>query len=348
MEQPLISVLLCVFNGEKYIGETLESLKRQTFRGPWELVVIDDCSTDATPEILARYREEMPFMRIFRNEKNLRLQASLNRGLEKASGKYLARVDADDVCRRDRLEKQYAYMESRPDISVSSCRNMFLKEGDVTGYPIGEDYGEGYTKARFLFTVPVSHPGVIARLDDVRKIGYDTGYTCTEDLKLWTDLLLAGKKIAVQKDFLLLYRLHPEQVTATTSEKQKTERVRIMRGFLPESLGYTAEEAESFIDRLYYGDLSSGLFLGEYKKLLSANKKRRFFDGFALRRVLAEHLKEAARQKKIGRHMLIRGIFIIGVRAFVSELLLVRRLKKEEALLLNEAKASFGTDHENR
>ena len=342
MGQPLISVLLCVYNGEKYVGETLASLKRQTFRGPWELVVIDDCSTDGTPEILARCREEMPYMRIYRNEKNLRLQASLNRGLEKVSGKYLVRMDADDICRRDRLEKQYEYMESHPDISVSSCRNLFLKEGDIIGYPIGEDYGEGYTKARFLFTVPVSHPCVIARLEDLKAIGYDTDYTCTEDLKLWTDLLLAGKKIAVQKDFLLLYRLHPEQITATTSDKQKTERMRIMRRFLPEALGYTAEETESFIGGLYYGDPASGLFAGEYKRLLAANGKRRFFDGFALRRVLAEHLKELWRRRSITPGMLLKGISVIGAGAFWYEQQLTRRLKTEETLLIQEARDIFG------
>ncbi len=219
METPEISVILCVYNGEKYLGGTLGSLAGQTFRLPWELVVIDDCSTDGTPAILREWQQRLPQMKVFTNERNLRLQASLNRALEKASGKYMVRIDADDVCRRDRLEKQYEYMESHPDISVSGCRNLFLKDGDIIGYPIGEDYGEAYTRARFLFTVPVSHPGVIARMDDVKAIGYDTDYTCTEDLKLWTDLLLAGKKIAVQKDFLLLYRLHPEQITATTSEK---------------------------------------------------------------------------------------------------------------------------------
>ncbi|MBR4749345.1 MAG: glycosyltransferase family 2 protein [Abditibacteriota bacterium] len=339
---PAISVILCVYNGEQYIGETLRSLARQTFGLPWELVVIDDCSTDGTPEILARWQEQLPCMRVFRNERNLRLQASLNRALEKAAGKYMVRIDADDVCRRDRLEKQYEYMESHPDIAVSSCRCMFLREGRRFAAVTGQEYSAGYTMARLLLTVPLFHPGVIARMDRVREHGYSVAHTCTEDLKLWTDIAAAGHKIAVQKDYLLLYRLHPGQITANTSDKQKEERRGIMKDFLARTLGYTETDSASYTDHLYFcSDFSDGSFLEEYKKLLRANRRSGFFDGLSLRRVLVEHLNELRRKREISSGLFCKGVLTLGIYAFVYETLFVRRCRREDAALIDAAHKLF-------
>ena len=339
---PEISVILCVYNGEKYIGETLKSLAGQTFALPWELIVIDDCSCDGTPAILAEWQERLPCMRVFRNGQNLRLQASLNRALGLASGKYMVRIDADDICRRDRLEKQYAFMESRPDIAVSSCRCMFLRDGRRYAAATGQEYRAGYTGARLLLTVPLFHPGVIARMDKVKEFGYSEAHTCTEDLKLWTDIAAAGGKIAVQKDYLLLYRLHPGQITANTSDRQKEERRGIMKDFLAGTLGYTEQEARSYTDRLYFcSDHSDGGFLEEYRRLLRANRRSGFFDDLSLRRVLTEHLKELRRKREISSGLFAGGILILGLHAFIYETVFARRCKREEAALIREADRLF-------
>ncbi len=114
-----------------------------------------------------------------------------------------------------------------------------------------------------------------------------------------------------------------------------------MRSFLPAALGYGPGEADDYIHRLYYGDPATGGFLDEYARLLKANRKTGFFDDQALRRVLAEHLKELRRQGRITRSMLLRGVCIIGAGAFLYEQRLTGRLREEEARLIREARDIF-------
>ena len=123
-----ISVIMSVYNGEEYLREAIDSVLKQSF-SDFELIIINNCSTDHTGEILARYASLDARVKVHTNEVNLRLPSSLNKAISLAEGKYIARMDADDICMPDRLEKQYDFMESHPDIALSSCRFMTLKNG---------------------------------------------------------------------------------------------------------------------------------------------------------------------------------------------------------------------------
>ena len=122
---------MSVYNGEDYLNEAIDSVLKQSFT-EWELIVINDCSTDRTAEILSQYEAADARVKVYTNEVNLRLPSSLNKAISYARGKYIARMDADDICISDRLEKQYAFMEGNPDVALSSCRFMTLKNGVVT------------------------------------------------------------------------------------------------------------------------------------------------------------------------------------------------------------------------
>ena len=122
---PKISVIMSVYNGEDYLAETLDSICNQSFTD-WELVAINDCSTDTTLSILEKYASVDERIKIHTNEVNLRLPASLNKGLALAQGKYIARMDADDICLPDRFKKQFEFMETHPDVALSSCRFLTL------------------------------------------------------------------------------------------------------------------------------------------------------------------------------------------------------------------------------
>lgn len=118
MEGKKISVIMGTFNCADTVEEAIESILSQTYTN-WEFVICDDASTDGTPFILNKYKEKYPgkFV-ILRNEENRRLAYSLNRCLEAASGYYIARMDGDDISRRDRFQKQVEYLERNPDIQL--------------------------------------------------------------------------------------------------------------------------------------------------------------------------------------------------------------------------------------
>ena len=114
-ENVYISVVMSVYNGEKYLREAIDSILSQTYQN-FEFIVIDDCSSDNTSYILKSYTDAR--MQIIRNDRNLKLPASLNKGLKIAKGKYIARMDADDIAMPDRFAKQVEYLEEHSDVAV--------------------------------------------------------------------------------------------------------------------------------------------------------------------------------------------------------------------------------------
>ena len=130
-QQPKISVIMSVYNGEQYVEEAINSVISQTF-GDFELIVINDCSTDKTEEIIFACAKKDGRVKPVNNEVNLKLPTSLNKAVSLSRGKYIARMDADDICLPDRLEKQYKFMEENENIAISSCRFFTLKNNVIS------------------------------------------------------------------------------------------------------------------------------------------------------------------------------------------------------------------------
>src|ERR1700719_557050 len=116
MSSPTVTVIMSVFNGEKFLSETIDSVLNQSFRD-FEFVIVDDGSTDATADILSKYALCDGRIRVFRNEKKGRA-ASLNLAISVANGRYVANTDADDLSMPGRLEEQLAFMEKNPEVGV--------------------------------------------------------------------------------------------------------------------------------------------------------------------------------------------------------------------------------------
>ena len=127
-DRPEISVIMSVFNGEKYFSEAIESILNQTFTN-FEFLVIDDCSKDDSFNILNTYAEKDSRIRLFRNNKNQGLANSLNILVKKTKGKLVARMDADDISLPDRLEKQYKYCMNDPKLAI--CGTYIEMFGDI-------------------------------------------------------------------------------------------------------------------------------------------------------------------------------------------------------------------------
>ena len=155
---PLVSVLLAVSNGEDYVRTALESILRQTI-SDLELIVIDDGSSDETPEILAAFHDER--LRVLRHEERRGLAASLNRGLDEARGRYVARLDADDIALPRRLERQLQRMVSGSPIAVLGSAVLEVDESGRSGRLHLMPSGAVGVRWASLFSSPFFHPSVL-------------------------------------------------------------------------------------------------------------------------------------------------------------------------------------------
>ena len=307
LKTPEISVIMSVYNGETYLKEAIESVINQTFKN-WELIIINDCSVDSTGEILADFAAKDERIKVHSNEVNLKLPTSLNKAISLCEGKYIARMDADDICLSDRFEKQYKFMEENSDIMLSSCRFMTVKNGVYASGGAGGRCDDRALRAMLLVTNPILHPGVIAKAEVMKKLNYDTTLTCTEDLELWTRMAIENYKMAILPECLLIYRLHDKQITSTTLERQHTEVLKIQQKYYGTLLKEMDEEMQKFyISGVYFKEsIDIHRFLEYAKWLRNAAKKN--FDkssiNYALLEILAEYKRHGVSKADILKGML--------------------------------------------
>ena len=344
---PEISVIMSVYNGEDYLEEAIDSVINQTFKD-WELIIINDCSTDGTEEILNKYKEKDERIVVSPNEVNLKLPSSLNKAIDLAKGKYIARMDADDICLPDRLKKQYEFMESNPDIDLSSCRFMTLKNGTVSSGGGGGRWDRDAINALLLFTNPILHPGVIGKSEMLKKLKYDTSLTCTEDLEIWTRVAKEGYKMMIQGEYLMLYRLHDKQITETTKNRQYKEVVKIQKEYFDALLEKMSEEQEEFyISGIYFRDkIDIDKFCSYYKWIKKANKKKKAFREEALDYALFEILAEYKRCG-ISKGDVIKGMMCFNPLFLIKELPERKKRAKEDGLKCIKAAEEIGYKHAN-
>jgi glycosyltransferase involved in cell wall biosynthesis len=224
---PLVTVLLAVHDGEAYVRIAVASVLGQTF-SDLELVVVDDASTDRTPAILAAIGD--PRMRVLRNDAQLGLAASLNRGLDEARGRYVARLDADDVALPRRLERQLARLRAAPNVAVVGSAVLELADASRVGTMHAMPMLPQEVRWAALFSSPFFHPTVVADRDilDRHELRYDTSFEESEDYDLWSRLLAVADGDNVS-DPLVLYRVHPEQASQRRRELQRECQLRVAR-----------------------------------------------------------------------------------------------------------------------
>lgn len=211
---PNISVVMPTYNVEKYVGEAVNSILGQTFTD-FELIIVDDGSADRTTEILRSYTD--PRIRLLFNEKNEGNYPARNRGYRLTKGKYIAVMDADDVCYPNRLQVQYDYLEAHPDVQLIGSAWHFVGGLD-RNVEVLTDYEE--IKLFLLDNSCFLHPSVMLRSEAFRAVGgYDERYLYAGDYDLWCRLALRGK-IENIPDRLVAYRWHPEQITQAHRPKQ--------------------------------------------------------------------------------------------------------------------------------
>ena len=298
---------MSVYNGETYLEEAIESVRNQTFKN-WELIVINDCSTDSTAKILADFSLKDERIKVHTNEVNLRLPTSLNKAISLSSGKYIARMDADDICLPDRFEKQYKFMEENSDVSLSSCRFMTVKNGVYMSGGAGGRCDNQALCAMLLVANPILHPGVIAKAEVMKKFNYDTTLTCTEDLELWTRMVMEKQKIEILPECLLIYRLHDKQITSTTLERQHTEVLKIQEKYYGALLQKMDKKMQEFyIGGIYFTETADIDKFLEYAKWLKSAAAKNFDKNninYALLEIIAEYKRCGVSKSDVLKAML--------------------------------------------
>jgi len=218
----LISVVLPAYNAELYIKEAIDSVLAQTFTN-FELIILNDGSTDKTEEIILSYQDSR--IVYVKNEHNLGLIGTLNKGMALAKGKYIARMDADDICFPKRFEKQVDFLEKNEEYVICGT-SAYRFHNDISGKkafnpPITDEN----IRVRLFFNSSFIHPSVMLRTCTVKDhhLKFSNDYKYAEDYFFWMDLLKYGKGFNL-KEKLLYYRVVETSQTAVGNsnlEKRK-------------------------------------------------------------------------------------------------------------------------------
>jgi glycosyltransferase involved in cell wall biosynthesis len=231
---PLVSVVMSVFNGERFLREAMDSILDQSFRD-FEFIVIDDGSTDGSGAVLRSYQGSDDRLRVYPQE-NRGLTDSLNLGCSLARGRYILRMDADDVAIRDRLLWQLDFMERNPDVAVLGGAVELI---DPLGSPLGFGYSpvnDDEIRSKFP-ECPFWHPTILMRTEAFLSTrGYRKVVVDSEDHDLW--LRMGDKfKLANLARVVLRYRVHPDQVSVRKCKQQTLSALAAQVAFLARGKG---------------------------------------------------------------------------------------------------------------
>jgi glycosyltransferase involved in cell wall biosynthesis len=236
-DPPRVTILMPVYNGEPYLDEAIASVIAQDFQD-FELLIVDDGSTDATPGILARWAAREQRIVLVTRRRNGGIPVALNAGLEVARGEYIARHDADDVVAAGRVRAQVEALEADPEVSLVSCRHHAIDARGRRLYttPHGED--PEVTAHLLHFSNAVGgHGQVMFRRDVVRSLGgYHEDFGPSEDYELWTRLARRGPIVSLPM-IGMSHRLHAARASIVHGARQRDRSLRTSRRMLGELLG---------------------------------------------------------------------------------------------------------------
>lgn len=244
----MVSIILPTYNGEKYIGESIESVINQTYTN-WELIVIDDCSTDSTNSIVTEYSNKDARIKIYRNEKNLKLPSSLNIGFSKATGDYLTWTSDDNLYKVNAIEKMLDVLQKDRNCGLVFTRmeciraNGTVKSLSYAPKSVSELYYRNIVGASFMYTREV-----------YKRIGdYNVEKFLVEDHDYW---LRIAKFFEVKyiPDILYQYRQHNESLTESRNKYVLEGKVKLLEEELYEN------DFDKFTLRMIYKELTEALF----------------------------------------------------------------------------------------
>lgn len=276
---------MSTYNDELYIEESLQSILNQTL-ADFELIIYDDCSSDHTVEKIRAFHD--PRIQLICNEENCGLTKNLNKSLRVAKGKYIARMDGDDISEPTRFEKQVAFLEEHPSIYLISCHAQNFGESDLVNRIRGNSE---VLRCRMLIRPVFAHPGFMMRRELIEEgFFYDETFRTAQDYEF--AVRAAGThEIGMVPEILLHYRVHKKQISNTANGNQVTNADRVRQKQLEQlKITLSGEEQQVYHDWVYERKPQSFEEFVEASALLqrfvTANEKTGIYDGRVLEKTL--------------------------------------------------------------
>ncbi len=312
--EPLVSVVMPVYNAGRFLADAVNSIRKQTF-GDWEMICVNDGSTDGSGQVLDEFAARDARIRIV-HQANAGIVGALNRGCELACGPLICRMDGDDIAMPDRMEKQLAYLRSSPNcVAVGGS----ILEIDVDGDPLccsrlATDHTDIENNLLHRRT-GLFHPTAMIRTEAMHAVGgYRAAYQWVEDHDLWLRLAQRGQ-LANIEEVVLCYRQHASSVCWQRSAQQRE----LMNRLLAEA--YALRNLE-LPEQLLQTNLTVRAAAGPGKWARAAAK-----GGFP--RSVAKHLKQLAMNQGTSRRYLLRMTIESSLRLCAGY---PRRILSQEAI----------------
>jgi glycosyltransferase involved in cell wall biosynthesis len=232
-----VSIVMPVYNGEEFLKSAIESILNQTFIA-FELIIINDGSTDESEAIMLSFSDKR--ILYINHVKNKGLVAALNTGISAASGKYIARMDQDDICLPNRIAAQYEFMEQHANVVLLGTQLQVVGEKNSSQMYSKSDE----LKTSLLIGTSFAHPTVMIRKSTIvqHNLKYDEAYLHAEDYGFWSQICQYGD-IQNLNEVGIQYRKHPKQYTRVYSEQMRQTTRRIRKDYATH-LGLTLNEFE--------------------------------------------------------------------------------------------------------
>ena len=293
IKNPKVTVLMSVYNGERYLNQAVDSILKQTFND-FEFLIINDGSSDSTAEILKGHND--PRMQIINNEKNIGLSKSLNKGLAMSKGNYIARMDADDISLPERLANQVDFLETHTDVDVLGSAVQIIGDDGKSSFVCQFPTEHGLIKWCLYFYNPIPHPTVMMRRQ-VLEIsgGYSSNMIYAQDYDLWGRLSGAAR-LANLPDVLLYLRKHDANISNSHLTQQRKASIKINGQIISGVIGRkvprdvvqciwsqrfkTLDEvrhASKLIARLYHASIANSTLSRVEKRMIRKDAASRLF-----------------------------------------------------------------------
>lgn len=327
-----ITVIMAVYNSEKFLEQSIESILSQTFK-EFRFLIINDGSTDGSKKLIQSYNDER--IVLVNNANNLGLTKSLNKGISLTKSKYIVRMDADDIAFKNRLQVQFEFMEKNKDIGILGSQVIhFYDEGGRKKFKYKDLHHKSINAALLCYN-PIMHPTVMIRNDILtfNNIKYDEKLVASQDYGLWVEMSHVTKIINLP-DTLLYYRVSNNNVT-NTSKKDSVERHMIIFENAFDKIGceFSSDELNNYTLAVYKP--SSNV---DYKKLdkvmyeiSKASKKNKQIDINTLKNKLGyiwvKSVILSMRMNYIFSKWTLYGVRYIVLHTYMENKLLLKNIK---------------------
>lgn len=271
MKEPLVSVIMPVYNGEGFLRVAIDSILNQSYNN-FEFIILNDGSTDSTEQIILSYNDKR--IKYVKNEINLKLIKTLNKGISLSKGKYIARMDADDISLPTRFEEQIRVFNENSSIDIVSINSLFINEN---GTKISKNIRPYLSKNMIKYLSPfesiINHPSVMIKSDILKEYKYIDNITVEhiEDFDLWNRLFFNNYSAYIITDPLFLYRINSNSINHSYKEIQQERLFNLSQKYLFQNVGYSISEKN--LNYIIGNEYSLSLVYKELNKYLSYMRK---------------------------------------------------------------------------